>query len=158
MEIKTLTKGPEQIFGVFKNGEAVLLNGGTAVSVDYTTKADGISVILPTTAMLYTFAGCVKFGEVLGTSGQPNELGLVQLYGHHEGVYVAGSTVTPGAVMIPVNTKSHVTLGVTSVHADSTAALVSFQHNYGYVIAGTTASLIATSLFGGTAIAFIKAM
>jgi len=158
MEIKQLGKGPEQIFGVFKNGEAVLLNGGTPVSVDYTTAADGVSVILPTTAMLYAFAGVVKHGEVLGTSGQPDEYGLVQIYGHHEGVYVAGSTVTPGAVMKPVNTKSYVTLGVTSVHADSTAGEVSFDYNYGYVVAGTTGCLIATSTFGNQIIGFIKAM
>ena len=149
MEIKTLTKGPEQIFGVFKNGEAVLLNGGTAVSVDYTTAADGISVILPTTEMLYTFVGCVKFGEVLGTSGQPDELGLVQIYGHHEGVYVAGSTIVPGDALIPTNAKSYMTSqGVTNI-------LTTYG---GYVIAGTTACAKATSLFGSTAIAFIKAM
>lgn len=156
MEIKQLTKGPEQIFGVFKNGEAVFLDGGTAVSVDYTTAADGVSVILPTTAMLYTFAGIVRKGETLGTSGQPDEYGLVQVYGHHGGVYVAGTTVTPGAMMVPVNTKSNVTLGVTINAANSTALDNTFIG--GYVIAGTTACLKATSLYGSTAIGFIKAM
>lgn len=149
MEIKQLTKGPEQVFGVFKNGAAVFLDGGTAVCVDYTTAADGISVILPTSAMLYTFAGCVRYGEVLGTSGQPDERGLVQLYGHHEGVYVAGSTVVPGNAMIPTAAKSYMTSqGVTNI-----------LENYGgYVVAGTTACLKATSLYGSTAIGFIKAM
>ncbi len=156
MEIKTLTKGPEQIFGVFKNGEAVFLDGGTAVSVDYTTAADGVSVILPTTAMLYTFAGIVKEGETLGTSGQPDEYGLVQLYGHHGGVYVAGTTVTAGAVMVPVNTKSNVTLGVTVNDANSTNLDAAYIG--GYVVAGEGACLKATSLFGSTAKGFIKAM
>ena len=157
MEIKTLTKGPEQIFGVFKNGEAVFLRGGTAVSVDYTTAADGISVILPTTEMLYTFAGIVKHGEILGTSGQPDELGLVQCYGHHESVYVAGTTVVPGAIMKPVNAKSYMTLGVTVNDAQS-AVLDTVQVGNGYFIAGTTGLLIATSLFGQSMIGHIKAM
>lgn len=157
MEIKQLTKGPEQVFGVFKNGAAVFLGGGTAVCVDYTTAADGISVILPTTAMLYTFAGIVKHGEVLGTSGQPDELGLVQVYGHHEQVYVAGTTVTPGAVMKPIDTKSYMTLGVTVNDANS-AVLDSVQVGNGYFVAGTTGCLIATSLFGQSMKGFIKAM
>lgn len=156
MEFKSLGKGPEQIFGVFKNGEAVFLDGGTAVSVDYTTAADGVSVILPTTAMLYTFAGLVKGEEVLGTSGQPDEYGLVQCYGHHGRMYVAGTTVTPGAMMVPVNTKSNVTLAVTINDANSTNLDSTFIG--GYVVAGTTACLKATSLYGSTAIGFIKAM
>lgn len=155
MEIKTLTKGPEQVFGVFKNGEAFYIDGGTAVCVDYTTAADGVSVILPTTAMLYTFVGCVKNGEVLGTSGQPDEYGLVQMLGH--GIaYVAGTTVVPGAVMHPVNTKSYVTLGVTINDANSTNLDATYAG--GYVVAGTTGCLKATSTFGNTMIAFIKAM
>lgn len=159
MEIKTLGKGlPEQVFGVFKNGEAFLINGGTAVCVDYTTAADGISVILPTTAMLHAFAGCVKDGEVMGTSGQPDEYGLVQLYGHHPGVYMEGSTVTAGAMMIPVNAKSSVTLATTFTHADSTAGAVVFNQDLAFVIAGTTGCLKATSTFGKTYQAFIRAM
>ena len=158
MEIKQLTKGPEQVFGVFKNGEAFLLNGGTPVAMDYITDADGITVILPTTAMLHAFAGCVRNGEVMGTSGQTNELGLVQLYGHHPGVYIAGSTVTPGAMCIPVNAKSYVTLATTFVHAASTAEKVTFNQDLAYVIAGTTGCLIATSVFGSTYRAFIRAM
>ena len=92
----------------------------------------------------------------LGTSGQPDEYGLVQLYGHHEGVYVAGTTVTAGAMMVPANAVSNVTLAVTINDANSTALDNTFIG--GYVVAGTTACLKATSLFGSTAIGFIKAM
>jgi len=154
MEIKQLTKGPEQVFGVFKNAEAVLLNGGTPVCIDYTTTADGIRVILPTTAMLHAFAGCVRDGEVLGTSGQPDEYGLVQIYGHHPGVYMVGTTVSAGAMMVPVNTKSYVSLATT--HADSTVEAP--NEAIAFVIAGTAGCLIATSTFGNTYRAFIRAM
>ena len=158
MEIKTLTKGPEQIFGVFKNGEAVFINSGTPVCVDYTTAANGISVILPTTAMLYTFTGIIKEGEYLGTSGQPDELGLVQLYGHHGGIYVAGTTVTPGAMMVPADGSSAVTLGVTLNDANS--AVLDTIYVGGYVVCGTTACLDATSTFltSNTMKGFVKAL
>jgi hypothetical protein len=155
MEIRKLNrKSPEQVFGVFKNGEDVFLGGGTPVAVDYTTTADGNAVILPTTAMLHAFAGCIKDGEVLGTSGQPNEYGLVQLYGHHPGVYIAGTTVTAGAMLTPVNAKSYLTLAVS--HADSTAEAPT--ESIAFVVAGTTACLKASSTFGNTYQAFIRAM
>ena len=155
MEFKQLNRtDPEQVFGVFKNGEAFYINGGTAVAVDYTTDADGNTVILPTTAMLHAFAGCVKDGETIGTSGQPNEYGLVQTYGHHPGIYMAGTTVTAGAMMAPVNTKSYVTLAVT--HADSTTEAP--NESIAFITAGTTACLKASSTFGNTYRGFIRAM
>jgi hypothetical protein len=158
MEIKQLNKSdPEVVYGVFKNGEAEFLDGGTPVCVDYTTDADGNTVILPTTAMLHMFAGCVKSGETLGTSGQPNEYGLVQLYGHHPGVYMAGSTVTPGAILHPVDAVSYLTLGVTINKANSTA-LDDCLNGQAFVMAGTTGCLKASSTFGNTHKAFIRAM
>jgi len=146
--------GAEQVFAIFKNGESSQLLAGTPVCVDYTTAADGVSVILPTTAMLHAFAGCVADGNTLGTSGQPDEYGLVQVYGHHPGVYIAGSTVTPGAMLVPVNAKSYLTLAIT--HADSTVEAP--NESIAFVIAGTTGCLKASSTFGNTYRAFIRAL
>ena len=148
---------PEQVFAICKNGESSALSGGSAVCYDYTTDADGNTVIEPTTAMLYAFAGVVANGETLGTSGNHEEYGRVQVYGHHPGVYMAGTTVTAGAIMHPVDSASYVTLGVTINDANSTA-LDNVMNGAKWIVAGEAACVIATSTFGNTYKAFIRAL
>jgi len=147
--------GHERVFAVLKNGTTLAVNPGTSVAHDYTTAKDG-SFILPTTAMLHAFAGVAW--DVIGKSGAYNDVGKVLVYGDHPGVYMAGTTVTPGAMMIPVDGKSYVTLATTFAHADSTAEEVTFNQDLAFVIAGTTACLIATSTFGNTYRAFVRAL
>lgn len=146
--------GPDQVFVICKNGATSKFDGGTPVCYDYTTDANGYTVIQPTTAMLHAFAGIVADGDTLGTSGQPDEYGKVQVYGHHPGAFIAGSTVSAGAMLVPVNAKSYLSLATT--HA--TSATETPNESIAFVVAGTTACLIASSTFGNTYKVFIRAM
>jgi hypothetical protein len=75
-------------------------------------------------------------------------------YHHHPGAYLAGTTVTPGAMLVPVNAKSYLSLATT--HA--TSATETPNESIAFVVAGTTACLIASSTFGNTYKVFIRAM
>lgn len=126
---------PDKVFIICKNGESTRLPAGTPMCFDYTTQADGNAVIVPTTAMLYAFAGVIAEDETyMGTSGQPDAYGKIQVYGHHNKIYVSGSTVTPGAMLAPLDGKTYLHLAVT--HANSSVEAPTEKN--AYVIAGTT--------------------
>jgi len=139
-----------EIFKVLKNGSTSAIGPGNAVCYDYTTKADGLAVILPTTAMLPMFAGVVASGKTLAASGEDGQYNKVQVYGHHPAVYVAGSSLVPGHPLVPVGATGYMTLGVTNV----ATADVQIQ----FAVAGTTGCAKASSTFGNSMIAFIRAM
>tara|TARA_R110000868_G_scaffold3130_4_gene20787 strand:+ start:1477 stop:1899 length:423 start_codon:yes stop_codon:yes gene_type:complete len=72
----TSNSDPEKLYVQIKNAATTALALGSVVTWDYTTAADGISCIYPTTAMLAVMAG-VSPGT-LAASGY----GFVQAYGH----------------------------------------------------------------------------
>lgn len=67
---------PEKIFVQIKNGATTALALGSVVTFDYTTAADGITCIYPTTAMLAVPAGVSPGALAAGAYG------FVQAYGH----------------------------------------------------------------------------
>lgn len=67
---------PEKIFIQIKNGATTALALGSCVTFDYTTAADGITCIYPTTAMLAALAGVSPGALAAGGYG------FVQAYGH----------------------------------------------------------------------------
>lgn len=67
---------PEKIFVQVKNGAATAYALGTVPVFDYTTAADGITTIYPTTAMLNAMAGVSPGALAAGAYG------FVQAYGH----------------------------------------------------------------------------
>ena len=144
----------DKVFIICKNGEAFQMLGGTPVNFDYTTDSNGNTVILPTTAYFRFFAGCVADGEVMGTSGQPDQYGKVQVYGHHPGVYMLGTTIAAGNILQQVTGKSYFSLGVTNAWTMTAEPQVGLD----FVTAGQAACLLATSTFGNTYKAFIRAM
>ena len=115
-------RGTAQIFKILKNSSATAIGPGNAVCYDYTTDADGTSVILPTTAALALFAGVVAQGKTLAASGTDGQWGKVQIYGHHGGVKVGnGTSCYPGVGLIPVNASGVLSVGTTHVSSISTA-------------------------------------
>jgi len=92
----------------------------------------------------------VAHGKTLAISGEAGQWGKVQVYGHHEGVLVAGSSIIPGNPLIPVSDTGYMTLGVTNV---ATA-----NPQIQFAVAGTTGCAKAGSTFGNRMIAFIRAM
>lgn len=146
-------RGKAEIYKILKNGSTSAIGPGNAVCYDYTTKADGLAVILPTTAMLSMFAGVVAHGKTLAASGSDGQYGKVQIYGHHAAVYVGGSSLIPGNPLVPVNDTGYMTLGVT--HSISA---VTANDQIQFAVAGTTGCAIAGSTFGNSMIAFIRAM
>jgi len=122
----------DRFFSICKNGEASRLVPGTPVCFDFNTDANGNTVILPLDSHLRMFAGIV--GNTIGTSGQPDQYGKVQVYGYAPTIYVGTSTVTPGAILMAVSGATFLKLGLT--HAASTTETPT--EAYCYVIAGTT--------------------
>ena len=133
-------EGWEIVDMVAKNGASTRLVAGTPLAWDIASNKDG-SVILPTTATIRCMAGVAL--ETFGTSGQPDAIKRLRAYGWYSNLFIAGSTVHPGAMLVPVNAKSYLTLAVS--HGDSTAAAPS--ELYMCALAGTTGCLIATSTF-----------
>jgi len=146
-------RGRAEMFKILKNGSTSAIGPGNAVCYDYTTKADGLAVILPTTAMLQMFAGVVASGKTLAASGEDGQYNKVQVYGHHPAVYVAGSSLVPGHPLVPVGDTGYMTLGLT--HTAATSASNAEIH---FAVAGTTGCAIAGSTFGNSMIAFIRAL
>lgn len=145
-------RGKAEIFKILKNGSSTAITPGDAVCYDYTTAKDGISVILPTTALLTMFAGVVAVGTTLAASGTDGEYGKVLIYGEHTAMRVYGSTVIPGSPLVPANATGAMKLGVT--HAASTTEASDMNLHFAY--AGTT-QLIAGSLYAAM-IGFVRAM
>ncbi len=143
--------GHERVWMVGKNSTAAIILKGSAVSWDYATLKDG-SFILPTTATINMFAGILW--ENAGTSGNEDDVARILAYGYHNGAYLAGTTVTPGARLVPVNATSYMTLGVT--HADSTVEAPDEANVY--AIAATTGCLKASSTVGNTYAIFVRAL
>ena len=69
------------------NSVTTTLALGSACVWDYTTDKDGVTVILPTTALLKMFAGVVSPKAIVGKT-----FGLVQVYGHNADALVDGTT------------------------------------------------------------------
>lgn len=155
MYSKAVGKGGwDNHFTIVKNGEAVELYGGTPVAYDLTT-ADG-SVLLPITANFQLMAGFVETGVTIAASGGDKDWGAAMVRGYHAGIYMFGTTVTPGALLIPVTGKSYVSLATTFAHADSTAAAVESEGLVCAVAGGTV--LIAGSTFGDKTAAWVRCM
>ena len=110
-----------EIFKILKNGSSSAIGPGNAVCYDYTTAADGYSVILPTTALLNMFAGVTAAGTTLAASASDEEYGKVQIYGHHTACKWVGTSVPPGAPLIPANGTGGMVAGATHVTSINTA-------------------------------------
>ena len=143
-------RGTAEIYKVLKNGTTSALYGGTPVCYDYTTDSNGKTVILPTTAAFQLFAGVVANGKTLAASGEDGQWGKVQIYGHHAGIYVGGSSIIVGNPLVPKNAVSYMTLGVTNV-ATANAQIQ-------FAVAGAIGCTLATSTFGARGVGFIRAM
>lgn len=79
---------PEAQFANLYNSEAsTAITVGQPVCYDYTTDADGVGVLLPTTAHLQFPAGLVKTASIAA-----GDYGLVQIYGHMADGAVEGTT------------------------------------------------------------------
>jgi len=147
-------RGSSAIFKILKNGSASAITPGDAVVYDYTTAADGRSVILPTTALLGMFAGVVAEGTTLAASGTDGQYGKVQIYGHHAAVKWVGSSVPVGAGLVPVNATGGMAVGTS--HGASTAEAVNERFMFAWAGELTT---IANSRYSATGKkAFIRAM
>ena len=153
---KALSKGGwDNQFTIVKNGEAVELYGGTPVSYDLAV-ADG-SVLLPTTANFQLMAGFIETGVTLAASGGDKDYGAAMVRGYHEGIYMFGSTITPGALLKPVTGKSYVSQATTFSHANSTAEAVAYDEGICCAVAGGTV-LIAGSTFGDKTAAWVRCL
>ena len=143
-------RGRAEMFKILKNGSSSAIVPGDAVCYDYTTKADGLAVILPTTALLEAFAGCVAEGTTLAASGTDGQYGKVQVYGHHAAArYAIGESLPAGQPMVPANATGGMALGVT----DATTANPHIQ----FAISGESVTR-ARSLYSTPKVAFIRAM
>jgi len=146
-------RGTAEIYKILKNGTTSALYGGTPVCYDYTTDSNGKTVILPTAAAFQLFAGVVANGNTLAASGSDGQYGKVQIYGHHAGIYVGGSSIIVGNPLTPVNAVSYMTLGVTHVTSGSLG-----NAEIQFAVAGAIGCSLATSTFGATCVGFIRAM
>ena len=152
---KALSKGGwDNQFTIVKNGEAVAIYGGTAVAYDLTV-ADG-SVLLPSTANFQLMAGFVETGVTIAASGGDKDWGAAMVRGYHAGIYMFGTTITPGALLIPVTGKSYVSLATTFSHASSASEAVTSEGLVCAVAAGTV--LIAGSTFGDKTAAWVRCL
>jgi hypothetical protein len=153
---KALSKGGwDNQYTIVKNGEAVELYGGTAVSYDLAV-ADG-SVLLPITANFQLMAGFIDTGVTLAASGGDKDYGAAMVRGYHAGIYMFGSTITPGALLKPVTGKSYVSQATTFAHAASTAEEVAYDEGIVCAVAGGTV-LIAGSTFGDKTAAWVRCL
>lgn len=143
-------RGKAEIYKVLKNASTSAIVPGDAVVYDYTTKADGLAVILPTTALLEAYAGCVAEGTTLAKSGEAGQYGKVLIYGHHAGArYACGESIAAGQPLVPVNDTGEMNIGVT----DATTANPHIQ----FAFSGESVTR-ARSLYSTPKVAFIRAM
>jgi hypothetical protein len=105
---------PEKVFVQIKNGATTALALGSVVAWDYTTAADGITCIYPTTAMLACMAG-VSPG-VLAASAY----GFAQAYGHCTPLTSGSTDTVIGSKLACKNAQTYVILeGGTVIPGDS---------------------------------------
>lgn len=84
---------PEKIFIVVKNSySTATLTNGQAVSWDWTSEADGVSVSIP--AATTDVGGGIDFAGVVAESIAHGSYGLVQVYGYHSAAKVRSMTST----------------------------------------------------------------
>jgi len=142
-----------EIFKILKNGESSAIGPGNAVVYDYTTAANGYSVILPTTALLNMFAGVTAEGTTLAASASDQEYGKVQIYGHHGACKWVGTSVPPGMPLVPANGTGGMVIGATHVTSINTA-----NGEIQFAYAGESVTHV-NSLYSATGKkAFIRAM
>lgn len=77
---------PEKVFIRVKNSMSTDMAVGEVCVFDYTTDADGIGVITPTTALLPAVAGITAAAITAGNYG------AAQAYGHNADALVSGGT------------------------------------------------------------------
>uniref|UniRef100_A0A6H1ZD79 Uncharacterized protein n=1 Tax=viral metagenome TaxID=1070528 RepID=A0A6H1ZD79_9ZZZZ len=141
MYIKTHKRaGWETVDMVVKNSLTYRIVAGMPLSWEIVTAQDG-SVALPATSTLRCAAGIAL--ETFGTSGQHDEVKRCRAYGWVDKIFVAGTTITAGAMLVPSNGNSYLTLAVS--HA--TSAIEAPTEGYMWAIAGTAGCAIATSTF-----------
>lgn len=154
MIIKTANgrTGWDNVDFIAHNQAAYQILAGEPVCWDIVTAKDG-SVARPITLTLDVPAGITL--DLLGTSGQYNDVGRIRGYGYCK-AYATGSTFTPGAQLIAASGDSNLTLAVSFEHASSTAANVNLPKVF--AIAATTGCAIATSTYGTSYQMFVRAL
>ena len=125
---------------VVKSALTYSVTAGFPLSFDIITAQDG-SVTIPATSNLNVFAGIAI--DTFGTSGEYNDVGKVRAYGWVDKIFVAGTTITVGAKLVPVNAASYLTLAV----SHSTSAIETPNEWGAMAIAGEAGCAIATSTF-----------
>jgi hypothetical protein len=141
MYIKTHKRaGWEVVDMVAKNALTYPIVAGMPLCWDTLTAQDG-SVTLPETSLLNVPAGIAL--QTFGTSGSVTEVGLLRAYGWVDKIFVAGTTITNGAVLVPTTANSYLTLAVS--HANSSIATPTDRLIM--AVAGTAGCAIATSTF-----------
>ncbi len=128
--------GNEKAFATYKNGEAYQLTEGTAVCLDLEKDPTGEAVYVPTTANASGFVGAVAEGVTLGTSGNHDCYGDIQVYGYHGKLRLthpndAAGQLVPGNILKTQNGTSNFYKGVSNVDGKM-------------VIAGTTVAVGTT--------------
>jgi len=99
--------GPDLVLSRVLNGEAsTALSLGAPCTYDYTTAADGNTVIIPTTAMLMFPAGVV-YGSAIAAGSS----GLVVVKGHTTVLTDGTTDTTLGGTLICVNAAQNVAIG-----------------------------------------------
>ena len=141
-----------EIFKILKNGSASAIGPGNAVCYDYTTAADGLAVILPTTALLNMFAGLVAAGTTLAASGSDGQYGKVLVHGHHASARWSGTSTPPGAPLVPVNATGAMAAGATHVTSINTA-----NSEIQFAYTGESSTHV-TSLSSTAKVAFVRAL
>lgn len=131
---------PDKVFSVLYNSDATAMTVGEVVCFDYTTDADGVSVVTPTTALFPAVAGIVA-DDVIAASAY----GRVQIYGHCENAQVGGGAVdvTVGAQLIPVTgTKALAMAAVSGISAANDSALAPFVAGEAYTTTAAAAKKV----------------
>lgn len=130
---------PESVFANLRNTEAsTALTVGQPCCYDYTTDADGVGVLIPTTAHLQFPAGLVATASIAA-----DDYGLVQTYGHHASGAVEGTTdVAIGDPLVISNTNAYLTKATLV-----TNAIGQFKACFVAGAAQTANSVAATKVF-----------
>lgn len=131
---------PDKVFSVVYNSDATAITVGEVVAWDYTTDADGVSVVTPTTALLPAAAGIVA-----DTSIAASAYGRIQIYGHCANAQVLGTTdVTVGSQLTAANgVKTLAMAAVTGISAANDSASALFVAGEAY----TTTAAAAKKVF-----------
>ena len=140
--------GNEKVFATYKNGEAYQLTEGTAVCLDLTKDPTGEAVYVPQDGKLEGFIGAVAEGVTLGTSGNHDCFGEIQVYGYHGALRLThpddtAGAIAPGNVLTPAAGTSNFYKGVSNVAGR-------------FAIAGTTVAVGTT--YSSTIPGWIRAL